>query len=317
LSLCSPAPTPQLAKEYIYAGSRMLAVEDANAPASSNQPADLVVWRKSNGTWYVMDSDTGGQSGGVWGQNGDIPKPADFDGDGLFDFCVYRPDSTTQTGTFFIQPNNGGTTFYSAQFGLYTDLPVPADYDGDGRADVAVYRPSNATFYILNSGNNAVVSMAIGQTSSTPLPADYDGDGRVDPAVYKLLGNNTYEWTIYKSTTNQLIPSFPYGDIPNGDVPATGDFNGDGVFDVAVRRVGTNGWYIKDGGTISMNLSGFVMQAGDVPVTGDYDGDGKTDAAVWRPANGTWYIRQSKNNQMRVEQWGASGDTPVPAPFRR
>ena len=43
-----PTPTPQLSKEYIYAGSRLLAVEDANANAAP--PADLAVWRPSNGS---------------------------------------------------------------------------------------------------------------------------------------------------------------------------------------------------------------------------------------------------------------------------
>ncbi|HYJ92813.1 MAG TPA: discoidin domain-containing protein, partial [Pyrinomonadaceae bacterium] len=37
LSAPSPSPTPQLSKEYIYAGSRLLAVEDANATSGSSR----------------------------------------------------------------------------------------------------------------------------------------------------------------------------------------------------------------------------------------------------------------------------------------
>ncbi len=37
----TPTPTPQLSKEYLYAGSRLLSVEDANANAAP--PADLAV----------------------------------------------------------------------------------------------------------------------------------------------------------------------------------------------------------------------------------------------------------------------------------
>jgi hypothetical protein len=47
-----PTPVPQLSKEYVYAGSRLLAVEDANASAAP--PADLAVWRPSTGGWWVL-----------------------------------------------------------------------------------------------------------------------------------------------------------------------------------------------------------------------------------------------------------------------
>ena len=88
-----PTPTPlPLSKEYIYAGSRLLAVEDANANAAP--PADFAVWRPSNGTWYVLGGPGSQQTFFQWG-NGtgsppDRPVPGDYDGDGKTDFAVFR-----------------------------------------------------------------------------------------------------------------------------------------------------------------------------------------------------------------------------------
>ena len=47
-----PTATPQLSKEYIYAGQRLLTVEDANANAAP--PADLAVWRE-DGQFIALD----------------------------------------------------------------------------------------------------------------------------------------------------------------------------------------------------------------------------------------------------------------------
>src|SRR5215213_8798332 len=83
--------TPQLSKEYIYAGSRLLAVEDANANAAP--PADLAIWRPSDGNWWVMAGTGTQQITQQWGMSGDEPVPGDYDGDGKTDFAVFRPSN--------------------------------------------------------------------------------------------------------------------------------------------------------------------------------------------------------------------------------
>lgn len=76
LAAANPTPTPQLSKEYIYAGSRLLAVEDANANAVP--PADLAVWRPSDGTFYVLGGPGSQQTSQGWGMAGDIPVQGDY-----------------------------------------------------------------------------------------------------------------------------------------------------------------------------------------------------------------------------------------------
>jgi hypothetical protein len=78
-----------------------------------------------------------------FGQTGDIPVPADYDGDGAADFAVYR------NGTWY---KLSATTYTVSQHGEATDIPAPADFDGDGKTDLAVFRPAEGKWYIKKSG---------------------------------------------------------------------------------------------------------------------------------------------------------------------
>jgi hypothetical protein len=66
-----------------------------------------------------------------WGQQGDIPVPADYDGDGIQELAVWRPSN----GNWYISLDNRswsgkGSAYKVIQWGQQGDIPVPADYDG-------------------------------------------------------------------------------------------------------------------------------------------------------------------------------------------
>ncbi|MGQ0540465.1 MAG: FG-GAP repeat domain-containing protein [Blastocatellia bacterium] len=311
-----PPPTPQLSKELIYAGSRLLAVEDANANAAP--PADLAVWRPSTGVWWVLGGPGSAQTTQPWGQAGDVAVPGDYDGDGKTDFTIWRPS----TGAWWhVKSSDGSTATWT--WGISGDIPAPGDYDGDGKTDSALFRPSNGTWYIFRSSDLVQTSTQYGQNGDAPAPADHDGDGRADLAVWRNSNTTFYS----QNSGNGAFQTLAFSS--SSTEPVSGDYDGDGRADYAIRN-GSN-WIIRNSASQTSQTSSTFQTvswqlAADRPVQNDYDGDGRCDIATWRSAEsspgagdgGTWYIRQSaSNNSLRQVQWGMSGDIPVPAFYRR
>ena len=135
-----------------------------------------VVFRPSTGDWWV----SGLNARFNFGQNGDIPLTADFNGDGTDEFCIFRPSN----GTWYIW-NFIDNHYDFVHFGVSGDKPVPADFDGDGRVDIAVYRPSSGTWYVLHSADSSFEAEQFGNSTDIPEPVDYDGDSRSDFAIFR------------------------------------------------------------------------------------------------------------------------------------
>jgi len=226
-----------------------------------------------------------------------IRAPLDFNGDGKTDFVITRDTASLRTWYILY---NGGTTYDAPQWGLDTDQNAPADYDGDGKTDIAIWRPGpQSVFYILQTATNTVRTEKFGKTGDTPaVVRDYDGDGKADVAVYRDGGAGGQSYFYYLGSLNNPSGNLTY--VPwgtGGDVPTSGDFDGDGKGDFAVRRnVGGSGVFFiaKSSGGSTTTFFGLPT---DAIMPGDFDGDGKSDLAVARivGTSGNFYWQNSSS----------------------
>jgi hypothetical protein len=260
---------------------------------------DFAVWRPQTGDWFVLRSTTPKAAPFVknWGLAGDAPVLGDYDGDGVGDLSVWRPG----TGTWhaLLSTSHFGEVL-EVPLGQAGDLPVPADYDGDGKTDPAIWRPSDGMWHVRTSasGYSAAIAVQWGGAGDTPLAGDFDGDGRADLARWRP---STGSWSVRLSHVNyapeHTLERQLDGDS-SGDRPQAGDFDGDGVTDLAVWRKSSGTWHLlfseSDFATSADRTIALAKpDAAERPVAEDYDGDGRTDVAVWQTSGSVWLVKPS------------------------
>jgi hypothetical protein len=240
--------------------------------------ARLATWRPSDGKLRVH----GTADPLFTGQPGDVPVPADYDGDAVTDVGVWHP----ATGTWKIRLSTDGAA-REVQWGAPGDRPVPADFNGDGKAELTVFRPGIGTWFIYGTG-----AVQYGVPGDRPVPADYDGDGRADLAVWRPSNGTWYM---------NGIGTFRLGESWHIPVPA--DYDGDGTADPASWSPVSFKWFVRGRAPVRFG------DLGDTPVPAQYDGDGRADPAVFHVhsgGNGSWRI-----HNIASYDTGAAGDIPL------
>lgn len=202
---------------------------------------------------------------GDWGFNsGDV---GDVDGDGDVDIVV--------RGLALLE-NAGDMTFSAPQTIAEEDTgPIVrlADIDGDGDPDIVAQAGNpRAVVWWENDGGYFIERHAVGPTSGTDyefalLVEDLDGDGDVDiaaplennaPAFYLNHGDGSYTAPVLLREPGGLCSAL-----------CSGDFNGDGLLDLAMGLDGTSIWTTAGYGGSPYQLSGTIYI--------DTDGDGVRD----------------------------------------
>jgi hypothetical protein len=129
---------------------------------------------------------------------------------------------------------------------------------------------------------------AVNAAGDSPLPHDLIGIFRNGAWTLDTNGNGVLDAGTDTTFTLGLQP---------GDVPVTGDWNGDGTTEIGAFRKGTwfldlNGNGVWDGPATDAQFT-LGVQPGDVPVTGDWNGDGTTEIGAFR--KGTWFLDLNGN----------------------
>jgi hypothetical protein len=182
---------------------------------------------------------------------------------------------------------------------------------GGGASLPTIYHPSNQSFYPYNYPYY-YPTFPVGSPAD-PFIWDHDGDGLPDYATFYSAA------TASVSTRLSLPPYYEntYNWGTTGDRFVPGDYDGDGMSDLAVWRPSNGTWYVQytsNGSTPSQQWG----VSSDIPYPGDFDGDGKTDYAVVRYSNGTLYVIPSSNPGSPWAVWSgglATGDILTPGDY--
>ncbi len=150
----------------------------------------------------------------------------------------------------------------------------------------------NPPFYGLTLFGDPATKLNYIQVPFTFDSCDFNGDGTSDYGVFHYYNNAGY-WLIKDLWNNVVVNNVAFGSWT--DIPVSGDYNGDGITDLAVYKRSPdengNNWLIDINRDGNSDIAVSFGMDGDYPIPADYNGDGTTDISCFSPILGYWNIR--------------------------
>jgi hypothetical protein len=278
---CSQPGLPVLvaAGDFNHDGKADIAVATSNFV--------FVLLGKGDGTFQAAVSS-------VTGSAATTVVVADVNGDGKPDVLLVGG-----TGAVPVLLGKGDGTFQAAiagpnLAGLNLQFIAAADLNGDHKVDILGFLRSGPLQLDVFTGNGdgtfsntpIVTSPGMPQTDSADVDwqvADMDGDGKLDVVVsLSTFGNATQQPQATYLGLGRGDGTFgtPTQIASRGGLISVGDFNGDGVPDLALVGPDVDVLIGTGGGQVTLKESYFAGFSTTRAIVGDFNGDGKTDAFV-------------------------------------
>lgn len=219
----------------------------------------------------------------------------DFNGDGKPDLAA----DDYERGTIDVRLGSKGGGYGSSRVhpvGAKAGPLSTADFDGDGRLDLAVPMVSEVRI-LKGTGTGSFIgdqTLPTGKYPARPVIVDLDRNGKLDLVV---ASNDSHRLHVFLHDKGRLRSRGDYACGKGGGPIAVGDFDGDGIDDIAMGNLNSHTTCVFSGtGNGRVALDEEIADGGWAAGAADLDRDGRPELLV---------SSAQRKSKTRLGPWGA------------